>query len=94
MNFTDGKCSFYNTGDNAVKNACNNRLAGTEVYLSQQNDTYAWFVQCCGSGGEQPYLKYYATAQTDAGNAKNLIKVEKIAKYNDVPVRLVVAYWQ
>jgi hypothetical protein len=71
---------------------CNNRLFRTEVFLGQKNDTHAYFIKC--GSGTSPYIKYYAMAYTDTTSVKNLIKVEKIAKYNDVPVRLIVAYWQ
>ena len=91
--FANGEsCQFYNS---TVANLCNNRFTGTEVYLGTADATHGWFIQCCGVVGSQaPYQKYYATAQTDTANVKNLIKTEKIAKYNDVPVRVIVAYWQ
>jgi len=93
VKFADGNsCKFYNS---TIKDDCNNRMKGTEVYLGQASSDTAWFVKCCGDQpAETPYTKYYTKASTDNGNIKNLIKVEKIAKYNDVPVRVVIAYWQ
>jgi len=97
-NSSGSKCQFfYNSTFTNVKDLCNNRLKGTEVMLKQASANTAWFIQCCGDSpgaGQMPYQKYYSKANTDNGNIKNLIKVEKIAKYNDVPVRVVIAYWQ
>jgi hypothetical protein len=105
MNVSGGTCHFY---DSNVAALCEDRLKGTEVYLgvNSTNPEYGIFITCCGDSTSQihlpdgttqnntPYSKYYTLATTDSGNMKNLIKIEKIAKYNDVPVRLIVAYWQ
>jgi hypothetical protein len=91
--FANGNtCQFYNS---TVKDLCNNRLKGTEVLLAGGTGENSTFIKCCGDQPlENPYTKYYSKATTSNGNIKNLIKVEKIAKYNDVPVRVVIAYWQ
>jgi len=92
IKFADGSsCQFYNS---TIRDACDNRMKGTEVFLGQASSDTAWFIKCCGDLPDAPYQKYYSKANTDNGNIKNLIKVEKIAKYNDVPVRIVIAYWQ
>jgi hypothetical protein len=110
VNFTDGMCRFYSTGasplrndagavifDGSIASQCNNRMLNTEIRLGQKNATAAYFIKCntnTAPYSNAPYIKYYATASTDTGTIKNLIKVEKIAKYNDIPVRVVIAYWQ
>ncbi|HYD03578.1 MAG TPA: carboxypeptidase-like regulatory domain-containing protein [Alphaproteobacteria bacterium] len=92
VTFGDGtsSCQFY---DNEVKLLCANREKGTQVKLSGGgNATHAYFVDCCEGA---PELKYYAKVQADtSANTKNIIKIEKIAKYNDVPVRVIISYWQ
>ena len=80
-------CNFYNS---TVRDVCNNQLQGTEVYIGPAANPYAWFVVCCNNA---PFQKYYYMAFMDGSNIKNLIKTEKIARYNSVPVRVVVAYW-
>ncbi len=97
ISFSDGTCNFYNS---TVKQLCDNRLPGTEVLLGQYDTTHGTFIQCCGNKGSSnpqinaPYQRYYTTASTDSSNLKDMIKIEKIARYNDIPVRLIIAYWQ
>jgi len=86
-------CSFYTNAfyGNTIKNLCNNKIKGTEVDVGPSVDNSSYFVNCCEG---EPYLKYYTKAYISTNsNIKNLIKTEKIAKYNDVPVRIIVAYW-
>jgi hypothetical protein len=90
VTFSDSstQCKFYN---NTVRDYCNNKLKGTEVYLGPASGYNASFIKCCDG---EPYTKYYYRAYIDSGiNIKNLIKNEKIARYNDVPVRIIIAYW-
>ena len=89
MSFDNGtrSCQFF---DPTTMNLCNNRLKDTEVLYNVTNDTEANFVDCCESA---PVAKYYSKATVDSSRIKDLIKIEKIAKYNDVPVRVMVAYW-
>ncbi|MFA5797358.1 MAG: carboxypeptidase-like regulatory domain-containing protein [Candidatus Woesearchaeota archaeon] len=86
-NGTDS-CKFY---DATVAQACNNRLKGTRVLLNAYNTTYAYFTDCCE---DAPVLRYYAKSVVDTQKIKNLVTVEKIAKYNERPVRLIIAYWE
>jgi len=62
----------------------------TSVYVGPYNSTHAYFVNCCEGA---PYLKYYSTVSLNPNNIKDLAKIEKIAKYNDLPVKIIVAYW-
>jgi hypothetical protein len=96
FNDSNTRCQFYNE---TVKRACNNKLKGTEVNLGPVDGepNYAWVVECCADDPatnpfEEPFKKYYATAEATC-NANNVIRVEKIARYNDVPVRIVINYW-
>jgi hypothetical protein len=94
FNGSDVSCKFY---DATVKALCNNKFKGTQVRVSRINDTASYYVDCCEG---TPYKIYDATITssglTDVGSGKikNLIKTEKIATHNDVPVRVIVAYWQ
>ncbi len=87
ISFDTTTCKFYNS---TVKEYCNNKIKNTEVYLGPDSDIKAWFIRCCDS---TPYTKYYYKAYINGNNIKNLIKTEKIARYNDVPVKVVIAYW-
>jgi len=80
-------CQFY---DATAMMLCNNRLRGTSVLYSAVNDTAAFFIDCCEGS---PELKYHSKAQVSANKIQNMIKTEKIARYNDVPVRVIIAYW-
>lgn len=84
---SSNSCNFYNS---TVRTLCNNKLQGIEVYLGPANGSYSWFVSCCEG---IPYQKYYPSALMESSGIKNLIKTEKISRHNDVPVRIVVAYW-
>ncbi|MGV8150189.1 MAG: carboxypeptidase-like regulatory domain-containing protein [Candidatus Woesearchaeota archaeon] len=88
--FADDSCMFYN---DVVMNVCNNRLKGTQVMIPDSfNGTHATFVDCCEG---TPYIRYYQTANVTADSSiKNLAKFEKLVKYNEQPVRIIVAYWQ
>ena len=88
MQFNNGtaNCNFYP----GAAPLCNNRLKGTEVLFAPYNSTSAYFLECCEAA---PLLKYYADVNVTAKGIKNLAKYEKIAKYNDVPVKIIVAYW-
>jgi len=92
FNDSSTKCSFYNT---IVRDACNNRLKETKVKLEGypgNTPTETYFVDCCeGTPQLQRYVK--AKPDTNAGWIKNLIKTEKIARLDDYPMRIVVAYW-
>lgn len=79
-------CTFYNT---SVMNLCDNRLKGTEVLLGSIDPTHANFVTCCEGA---PYTKYHATANITT-TIKNLVKIEKLAKFNEQPVKVIMAYW-
>lgn len=94
-------CRFY-TGEwgNTVKEKCNNKPKGTEVFLGWNGTNQGVFIQCCGDDPitnprEQPYQKYYASlnGSTTTCVAKNVVKVEKIARYQNVPVRVIITYW-
>ena len=87
----DEKCKFYNSD---VKQLCNNKLKETTVYYGENltsPDDQALFVDCCEG---EPYSKYYYSKGTKTNQIDNLIKIEKLVRYNDVPVKLVVAYWR
>jgi hypothetical protein len=81
------KCLFY---DSTAMMLCNNRLRGTSVLYSGINDTAAYFIDCCEGA---PEVKYHSKARVSANKIQNMIKTEKIARYNDVPVRVIIAYW-
>jgi len=90
-------CWFYNS---TVKSACNNKMKGTEVFLGMNGSDYGVFIQCCGDDPavnpfEQPYQKYYSQINTSTTECEvdNAIRIEKIARYNDVPVRVIITYW-
>jgi len=93
FNDSNTKCSFY---DAVVKEACNNRLKGTNVSLDKYNGNpdigNKYFVECCEKA---PQLERYVKAQPDviASWIKGLTKTEKIARLDEYPVRVVVAYW-
>lgn len=86
-NGTDA-CHFY---DATVAQACNNRLQSTRIVLNPYNTTHAYFVDCCE---DAPVIRYYAKGEVNTTKIKNLVTVEKIAKYNERPVRLIIAYWE
>jgi hypothetical protein len=95
FNASGTKCKFYN---NTVRDLCNNKLKNTEVFLGWNETNLGWFILCCGDdttvgSREQPYLKYYGTVSDTTCNTQNVVKVEKIARYNDVPVRVIITYW-
>ncbi len=81
-------CTFYNT---TIATLCNNRLKGTSVFVAGYNATYAYFVDCCEGA---PALQYYAPSTIGTDSIKNLVTTEKIARYNEQPVRLIIAYWE
>ena len=85
------QCKFYY---DTVKKLCDTKMKGTEVFLRTISINTSEFITCCGDGADVPYTKYYKTASAGSTNVKNLIKTEKIAKYNGVPVRIVIAYWR
>jgi hypothetical protein len=88
INFTDGSCHFY---DQRVKDLCNGKPAGTVViYNDAFGPDLGQFVTCCEG---DPQSRYYAKAVIDSSRLKNLINIEKIAKYQDSPVKVIVAYW-
>lgn len=89
LNFSAGGfCGFYNT---TVATLCDNRFKGTDVMIpGSDNGTHAQFINCCEG---TPYVKYYSQAVVSTSSIKNLAKIEKIVKYNDQPVRVVIAYW-
>lgn len=95
LNFDNGICSFFN-GSFSVYNIdasalCDNRLKGTEVLIQgTQNGTHALFLKCCEG---TPYWKYYGAVSLYSSSIDNIIKIEKVAKYNEVPVKVIVAYW-
>jgi hypothetical protein len=80
-------CNFYNS---TITDLCNNRLLGTSVYISSYNSTHAYFVNCCEG---IPYIKYYSSVSVNTNKIRDLAKIEKIAKYNDIPVKVIIAYW-
>lgn len=80
-------CNFYN---DTIMELCNNRMLGTSVYIRQYNSTHAYFVDCCEG---LPYIKYFSELSVETNKIKDLAKIEKIAKYNDVPVKVIIAYW-
>lgn len=86
-----GICSFFSNLTLNISALCDNRLKGTEVIVpNTANGTHAMFVNCCEG---IPYWKYYRTALVSASNINNLVNIEKLAKYNDQPVKLIIAYW-
>jgi hypothetical protein len=101
FNDSGTKCQFYNEtpGNNTIQNdtvkkLCHNKMKGTEVYLGPVlgDPVMGWFIKCCGDDPAVPYPKYYSKASAIC-NAKNVIRTEKIARYNDVPVRVIINYW-
>ncbi|HGJ65163.1 TPA: carboxypeptidase regulatory-like domain-containing protein [bacterium] len=91
LNFSNGICTFFSNLTLKVDVLCDNRIKGTEIIIpGTANGTHAMFVSCCEGS---PYWKYYATAAVSTSNIKNLAKIEKLVKYNDQPVKLVLAYW-
>jgi hypothetical protein len=106
FNDSNTRCQFYN---DEVKNVCHNRLKGSVVYLgpSVTDPDNGQFVECCAEPLPNPeypsnpaadpfispiFEKFYATA-TISCDANNIIRVEKIARYNNVPVRVIISYW-
>jgi len=90
LSFNNGatQCKFYSS---QTASLCDNRLKGTEVIIPGTfNTTHAQFVNCCEAA---PVWRYYQTAEIKTSSIKNLAKIEKVVKYNDQPVRLVIAYW-
>jgi hypothetical protein len=88
------QCKFY---DENVKKLCDTKTKGTVVYLGPGTGNAGIFITCCGDGTDEsymPYEKYYSKASVDSNNLKNLVKTEKIAKYNGIPVRIIIAYWK
>lgn len=83
-----GVCQFYNS---TIATLCDNRLKGTDVMIpGTANGVNASFINCCEG---VPYVKYYRTATVSTSSIKNLAKIEKIVKYNDQPVKVIMAYW-
>lgn len=98
FNESNTRCWFYN---DTVRTACNNKMKGTEVFLGMNGTDQGIFIQCCGDDPvnnpfEQPYTKYYASINTSTTtcDVQNAIKIEKIATYNDIPVRVIITYWE
>ncbi len=86
-----GVCDFFNNVTLNVTALCDNRLKGTDVIVpNTANGTHAMFVNCCEG---RPYWKYYRSASVSTSTIKNLAKIEKLVKYNDQPVKLIIAYW-
>lgn len=91
LNFSNGVCSFFSNVTLNVSALCDNRLKGTDVIVpNTANGTHAMFVDCCEG---EPYWKYYGSASISTSTIKNLVKIEKLVKYNDQPVKLIIAYW-
>ncbi|MGV8171399.1 MAG: carboxypeptidase-like regulatory domain-containing protein [Candidatus Woesearchaeota archaeon] len=98
FNDTNTKCQFYNE---TVKNLCNGKIKSTEVYIGPVLGfpEMGWFIECCGDAlptinpGETPHQKYYAKVSASSANIKNMIKVQKIAKKDGVPVIIMINYW-
>ena len=85
-------CRFY---DSKVKSLCNHLLKGTSVIYddsASEASATALFITCC-DGKAGPVTRYYTKANVDYANIKDLVKVEKVARYDARPVRVVVAYW-
>lgn len=84
-----GACVFRN---DEIKKLCDNRLKGTEVFVSDVygDSSHALFVKCCEG---DPYLKYYDNASVSASSIRDLAKIEKSVRFNDQPAKIVIAYW-
>jgi hypothetical protein len=99
VTFADGSsCHFYNgsgivplANPYEVKLLCNNREKGTRMKLSTgATASEAYFVECCD---KIPEIFYYTKAEVKPPeDCDNLITQEKIARYNDVAVRVVTKY--
>jgi hypothetical protein len=87
FNNDTSSCHFNNT---KIQTLCNNRIAGTLVFYDSYNSTHAYFVDCCEG---VPTLKYYSKLSINPGKIRDLVNIEKIAKYNDVPVKVIISYW-
>ncbi|GIU69496.1 MAG: hypothetical protein KatS3mg002_0732 [Candidatus Woesearchaeota archaeon] len=85
-----GLCRFSTAYSINASLLCNDRLKGTEVIVpGTANGTHAMFIDCCEG---VPYWKYYSSAYIST-SINDLIKIEKLVKYNDQPVKVIVAYW-
>jgi hypothetical protein len=87
FNQNSTSCEFH---DSKVMSLCDLRMKGTGVLYNITDSDTAYFVDCCEG---VPYEVYYSQAAVDSRGINDLIKMEKIARYNDAPVRVIVAYW-
>lgn len=83
--FGDGNSCHF---DPAAKSLCDNRVKGTEVFVSGYNSTHAYFAECCES---PPKLKYYSKASVDSSKITDLVQIEKVANLNGDPIKVIVA---
>jgi hypothetical protein len=94
FNGSDVICKFDTTYGNIAKTKCDGKAKGYPVIVQQIDDTNAMWVRCCEGA---PYLDYHAKVrsnETGAKGIKNLVTQDKIGGYNDMPTRVVIAYWQ
>jgi len=85
---------FANTSDNCtysseeVKQACANKLGGSEVFMEYYNETHAYYADCCEG---LKVLKYRPKPVFECKDGSGFVKTKKIALLKGKLVNLVVA---